>query len=165
VEYVIIAVAAIALAVVIIREVVRSRRTEPIRDKQEAEPIRFSTPVTLKRDSAPRCRAGGGRIHLDREKQDVLRARSGGISVLVLHGAGVHCRVGVKPKPGWGNEGLDRHRRDRLRRASPAPHIADRWRATVRGVEQPCFRGPLHALIHHCLNPEGCPSPPVPPWG
>jgi len=60
VGYVIAAVAFVALGVGVAYELRQNRRNRPIWDKEGAEPIRFSTPVLLKREPA-RSWAGGAR--------------------------------------------------------------------------------------------------------
>ena len=47
------AVAAVALAILVLREVRRNKQTGSVREGMEGQPIRFQTPVHFKRDSAP----------------------------------------------------------------------------------------------------------------
>ena len=58
VAYVLIGLAAVVLATFVVREVSRRRQTRSLRDVLDGQPIRFQTPVLIKRDSAPRWALG-----------------------------------------------------------------------------------------------------------
>ena len=86
-EYAIVAVAAISLAVVIAREVLRSRQIKPVRDKQKGQPIRFQAPVAFKRPSAPAGVRGASGLQPHRPKRDDLCGRSRRTAIVVPRSA------------------------------------------------------------------------------
>jgi hypothetical protein len=52
------ALAAVVVAILVVREIRRSKQTHPIRDELAGQPIRFQTSVRFKRDPAPKWALG-----------------------------------------------------------------------------------------------------------